>query len=43
MSYYFLSQRYERDDVLFIKVKNDLNTPHFTAVLIALHLVYKVE
>ena len=24
MSYYFLSQRYERDYVLFIKVKNDL-------------------
>ena len=28
MSYYFLSQRYERDHVLFIKVVMTSKTPH---------------
>ena len=68
MSYYFLSQRYERDYVLLIKTENDLqhappdafhathlshkldkhlevrySTPHFTAVIIAVHLTKKLE
>ena len=68
ISYYFLSQRYELADVLFVKMENDLkhgspdaihathhsqkignhlevryNTPHFTAVIIALNSNYKLE
>ena len=68
MSYYFLSQNYKGDYILFIKMKNDLKhaspdaihtthlshkignhlevknrTPHFTAVIIALHVYYEIE
>ena len=68
MSYNFLSQRYERDNVKLIKVEADMihasilakhtthfsleldnhlevrcSTPHITAVIIALHLFYKLE
>ena len=65
MSYYFLSQQYERDHVIFINVENDMmhasinathlshesinhlevkgSTPHFTAVIIALHLFYVLK
>ena len=65
MFYCFLTQRYKRDYLLYIKVKTDLkhpspdathlshkfdkhlkvsyNTPHFTAVITALHLNNKWE
>ena len=68
ISYYFHSQRYEREYVNIINVENEMihatpnaihathhshdldthlevrcKTPHFTAVLIALHLFCKLE
>ena len=68
MSYYFLSQRYQRDYVLSIKEENDLkhvspdaihathlsnkldnhletrySTPHFTAVVITVHLTHILD
>ena len=42
MSYYFLSQRYEHDYVLFIRVENDLKHASPDAIH-ATHLSYKID
>ena len=37
MSYYFLSQRYELDYVLFINVENDINYASHDAIYVMHH------